>query len=170
LKFYCYWVIAFSLLFVLSIKAPEKKPLKLSKQEFYGKYLKQEEIVDIIFNVNNYYKLNEPEMLIAIAWRESRFNPKARNINANGTNDISVMQMNDRYFKGEYVDNLYVNITLGITHYYNGLILCRGRKTDALRLYNAGTLVRNPRTEKYVSDVLLYALNLNEAYINYLEE
>lgn len=46
----------------------------------------------------------EPELVLAVAWMESRWNPKAININTNGSEDLCAMQINDQHLKrlGQY--------------------------------------------------------------------
>jgi soluble lytic murein transglycosylase-like protein len=44
-------------------------------------------------NAASYHKVN-PQVLAAIAWVESRFDPSARAVNTNGTTDVGAFQIN----------------------------------------------------------------------------
>jgi soluble lytic murein transglycosylase-like protein len=39
----------------------------------------------------------EPELILAIAWMESRWRPDAINVNRNGSEDLCAMQINDQH-------------------------------------------------------------------------
>ena len=140
----------------------------MSKQEFYGQFLNQKEIVKIISQVNQNYNY-DIEILIALCWRESGFKSEAKNININGSQDNGLMQINSNYFNGEYVNNSLVNITLGVVHFDNamkkGIYIERG-----LSIYNTGKIKKDKKINQYISDILLYAINLKEEYNFYIKE
>jgi soluble lytic murein transglycosylase-like protein len=156
-----YNLLVFLCVLIFLSQKPYEKPYEPTRQEIYGQITGHPEIVDIIYKVNQDYNI-EPEILIAICWRESNFDPDAIGRNANSY-DQGLMQLNSIYFSGEYVTDPLINCTIAIHHFNKALIKANGNLSDALRIYNSGNIRRTAQKEKYVSAILQYYMNLRGA-------
>lgn len=102
---------------------------------------------DCFTKVGKQYRL-DPDYLRAIAWQESRFNPKAIGNNSDGSKDIGIMQINTsnidwlrKKFPQISIKNLLANPCFNI--HVGGYVLNEnfklyGRKWIAVGAYNAG--------------------------------
>lgn len=102
-------------------------------------------------------------LAFALAYTESRYNPRARNTNVNGTIDRGLFQLNSRTFPQLNEDDFFspeVSARYGLRH----LRYCIGVAKDdllAVAMYNAGvTRVKANQTPKstltYVSNISRY--------------
>lgn len=57
-----------------------------------------------------------PHLVLAVIWRESKFQTGARHINANGTVDYGVSQLNDRWFPGAATMTVKENISVSVKY------------------------------------------------------
>lgn len=110
-------------------------------------------------------------LAFALCHTESRFNRYAYNLNANGSVDRGLFQLNDRTFPRLAESDFYTAETsarLGMKH----LRFCMnvaGNDLTAVAMYNAGvTRVRNDQTPastlRYVSRIASYRANLQTAF------
>jgi len=111
-----------------------------------------------------------PPLAFALAWEESRYQPKAVNKNATST-DRGLFQLNNRAFpKLTEKDffNAETNAHYGLSH-LSYCIDLSGNEIAALAMYNAGTTkVRNDNTPKrtldYVSRIISYKDGLEKLF------
>lgn len=110
-------------------------------------------------------------LAFALCHTESRYNRYAYNLNANGSIDRGLFQLNDRSFPQLGENDFYVVETsarLGMKH----LRFCMnvaGNDLTAVAMYNAGvSRVRNDQTPastlRYVSRIASYRANLQTAF------
>jgi hypothetical protein len=111
-----------------------------------------------------------PALAFALAWEESRYQPKAVNQNATST-DRGLFQLNNRSFpyltEREFFDP-EISARYGLQH-LNFCLETAGNEVSALAMYNAGTTkVRNNgtphRTLDYVSRILAYREGLETLF------
>ena len=145
---------------------------ELSKADvlwFYSHITGNETITRII--LENASKNNiSPPLAFALAWEESRYQPKAINKNANSI-DRGLFQLNNKAFpKLTEKDffNVESNAHYGLTH-LSYCIDLSGNEVAALAMYNAGTTkVRSDNTPKrtldYVSRILGYKEGLEKLF------
>lgn len=111
------------------------------------------------------------DLAFSLCHTESRFNRFAYNVNANGSIDRGLFQLNDRTFPRLEEDEFFAAETsarLGMKH----LRFCMnvaGNDLTAVAMYNAGvTRVRNDQTPastlRYVSRIASYRSNLRTAF------
>jgi soluble lytic murein transglycosylase-like protein len=136
---------------------------------FYSHITGNETIARIILDSAN--KNNVPPALaFALAWEESRYQPKAMNKNV-GSIDRGLFQLNNRAFPNLDVNDFYnpeTNAYYGISH-LGYCIDLSGNEVAALAMYNAGTTkVTNDNTPKrtldYVSRILSYKNSLQKLF------
>lgn len=104
-----------------------------------------------------------PSLAFAISWEESRFQPKAVNMNSNSSIDRGLFQLNSKSFPSLTEDEMFdpdINAKNALSYLRFCIDQC-GNEVTALAMYNAGsTAVRNGNTPKrtldYVSRVLAY--------------
>ncbi len=110
-------------------------------------------------------------LAFALCYTESRYNSYARNVNANGSIDRGLFQLNDRSFPRLGDDDFFspeTSAKYGLQH----LRFCMnvaGDETLALAMYNAGlSRVRNNKTPsstlRYVGRIASYRANLENAF------
>lgn len=145
---------------------------ELSKADvlwFYSHITGNETISRII--LDNASKNNiSPPLAFALAWEESRYQPKAVNRNSAST-DRGLFQLNNKAFpklKEKDFFNPETNAEYGLTH-LSYCIDLSGNEVAALAMYNAGTTkVRNDKTPKrtldYVSRILNYKEGLEKLF------
>ncbi|EFW38513.1 transglycosylase SLT domain-containing protein [Treponema phagedenis] len=116
-----------------------------------------------------------PALAFAVAREESKFKPRAVNINAGGSIDRGLFQLNNLTFpklgEKDFFDpetNAYYGLT-----YLRYCLDLSGNKVSALAMYNAGTgKVRNNRTPyitlTYISKVLDYSAGLERDFLSQL--
>ena len=85
------------------------------------------------------------ELVLAIMWRESRFTTDAVNINANGTRDNGIMQIND-------VNRVWLKENLGIDDLM-----------DPYQNIDAGTAMLSGLADKYGTHKAMLAYQYGEA-------
>jgi Transglycosylase SLT domain. len=136
---------------------------------FYAHITGDESIARII--LENASKNNiAPPLAFALAWEESRYQPKAMNKNA-GSTDRGLFQLNNRAFPKLTERDFYnpaVNARYGLTH-LSYCIDLSGNEVTALAMYNAGTTkVTSDKTPKrtldYVSRILSYREGLETLF------
>lgn len=117
---------------------------------------------DCFRNAGTYYGI-APELLIAIAHVESRFDPSAQHLNPHGSWDIGLMQINSRWLpvlqaNGLAPESLYepcTSIWVG-AWVLAGNFVFYGYDWQAVGAYNAGTAatpVADARREAYARQV-----------------
>ncbi len=101
----------------------------------------------------------DPELLWAIAKTESNFNPKAININKNGSTDIGLMQINTIHLKelkkfGITKDMLFLpEVSVDVGAYVLSRCIKRyGENWKAINCYN-GRIVRNNYIYKVINNL-----------------
>jgi len=140
--------------------------------DFYYNFTKNRKVAEIIFDMC--IKYNIPLNIgFALAYEESRFNPKAiNNNNNNGTIDKGLYQLNSNYhnFSDDLIFNPEFNANRGLKFLSDMISLNNGNITKALYCYNAGYTRINiqqiipPSTYKYVVNILIYEDMLNIAF------
>lgn len=138
---------------------------------FYSKFTENHSISEAIITYS--IRENVPiNVVFALAWAESRFNPFAINTsNRNGTSDWGLFQLNDRYHRftrAQYFD-VHVNSERGITHFKDMMGLTNNDVIMSLYAYNAGysRVVNNTvpdSTMQYVHLILEYEDMLNQEF------
>jgi soluble lytic murein transglycosylase-like protein len=161
-----------SIIFLISFKPITIQKInedqKLTQKEFYQKITGKPEIIEIIYDVNEYYNI-DIELLIALSRTESGLNPTATNEkkNKNGSIDRGLYQLNSNYFKSPDIYNELVNITLGITFFNNCLKRANGDIEKALMLYNSGQQMKKYENfHKYYCDIQIYRFYLKSEFEN----
>lgn len=111
-----------------------------------------------------------PPLAFALAWQESRYQPKAVNQNASST-DRGLFQLNNKAFPKLTEKDFFsieTNAKFGLSHLRYCIDLS-GNEVTALAMYNAGTTkVRNDNTPKrtldYISRILSYREGLSKTF------
>ena len=115
-------------------------------------------------------------LAFALAYTESRYNPKATNSNVNTTIDRGLFQLNSNSFPGlteaDFFDP-YISAKYGMSH----LKFClnsAGNEVSALAMYNAGTgRVRSNKTPQstlnYVGKIITYQKSLESLFADEVE-
>lgn len=84
--------------------------------DFYNEFVENMELTYLILSAAQVYEIPE-NVLFALIWAESDFNPGASNgRNNNGTNDAGLMQLNSQYFKGFDRKDPVLNLRYGCEH------------------------------------------------------
>lgn len=107
---------------------------------------------ECFFDAGKRYKV-DPYLLAAIAKVESNFNPKAVNLNRNGTEDYGIMQINSYWIRTykipmEWIENPCYNIHFGAMVLRRCLDLKGNDLYLAIDCYNRGS--RASRNSHYV--------------------
>lgn len=152
----------------------ENKIIKLTKQQYYNYLLQKNNIIDYVFDVNKKYKLPE-EIILGIIWKESRYNQYACGYNKKSkTFDQGYFQLNSDTFKylthNEFYEP-YLNIAMGIRHFYYCLQEANNDIEKALWVYNMGykqVMILHRENKKYSNDILLYSEKIKKQYLDYL--
>ena len=115
-------------------------------------------------------------LAFALAYTESRYNPKATNSNSNTTIDRGLFQLNSNSFpaltEADFFDP-YISAKYGMSH----LKFClnsAGNEVSALAMYNAGTgRVRSNKTPQstlnYVGKIITYQKMLESLFADEVE-
>ena len=115
-------------------------------------------------------------LAFALAYTESRYNPKATNSNVNTTIDRGLFQLNSNSFPGlseaDFFDP-YISAKYGMSH----LKFClnsAGNEVSALAMYNAGTgRVRSNKTPQstlnYIGKIITYQKNIESLFADEVE-
>lgn len=141
-------------------KKPEPKPT-FNKTLYWYMKVQDRLIVDNVM-INARVRNIPASLIFAIAQCESLFDPKAININSNGTTDKGVMQLNSRtfpYLTEREIMNVSCNIHNGcglLEHLYN---VYNGNLVKIIMAYNAGEGAVNSghipqKTINYLNEVL----------------
>ncbi len=128
-----------------------------------------------ILDACDMYKVN-PFIAFSIAYNESRFKARAKNVNANGTVDRGVFQLNSRTFRNLSERDFFnpsVSAMNGVKHFAYCLRYA-ATEERAIANYNAGIAkakVRIPEsTREYISKVESYKSKLqNDFYDNVVD-
>ncbi len=136
---------------------------------FYNHITKNEAITKIILDNANKNNIS-PALAFALAWEESRYQPRAVNKNASST-DRGLFQLNNKAFPALVEKDFFnpeTNAHFGLSH-LSYCIDLSGNEVAALAMYNAGTTkVRNDKTPKrtldYVSRILSYKQGLDRLF------
>lgn len=122
---------------------------------FFEAITNSRQIAEIILKYADEFEI-EPSLAFALAWEESRYNPRA--INKNKTSiDRGLFQLNSKSFPKLQVEEFYdpdLNARYGIAHLRWCLDLA-GSEVAGLAMYNAGTTrVRSDNTPKSTLDYI----------------
>ncbi|MDR0474119.1 MAG: transglycosylase SLT domain-containing protein [Treponema sp.] len=129
--------------------------------EFFAEICPSRDIAEAILTNANLYDI-PPALALALAWEESRLNPRAVNDkNRNESIDRGLFQLNDRTFPQLEIPSFFnpgLNAMYGMSHLRHCLNT-GGTEIAALAMYNAGTVrVQDTGTPKttldYVSRIL----------------
>lgn len=142
---------------------------------FYSNLVQCEEIALLVLTAASEQQIRDVEVLFALMWLESRFDPRA--INNNGTSiDRGLFQLNSRVY-AQYPEQQFFdiawNIRTGVQHYATELAIVEGQHRYALHAYNAGRARRfNPpaHTRAYAERILRFAQDLRVQKRNYIEK
>ncbi len=129
-----------------------------------------EVLADALLEAADLYSI-DPALVVALAWQESKFNPRAQGQNRNGTTDRGLMQLNSSSFAGYSPEELFspgLNAMLG-TAYLRDSLDKAGNTVAALAMYNAGpnrvSLIGAPRsTLDYISNIMGYRDDLIQSF------
>lgn len=123
--------------------------LLMSSDLFSEDFSYDQYLYNCFYNAANYYNVNL-EVLMSIAWVESRFNPRAYNKNKNKSYDIGIMQINSSWFS--YLKKFGIDIEHLWNPCYNihiGAMILRhcldtyGNSWRAIDCYNKGKRARS---------------------------
>ncbi len=115
-------------------------------------------------------------LAFALAYTESRYNPKAINSNSNSTTDRGLFQLNSNSFPGlteaDFFDP-YISAKYGMSH-LKFCLSSAGNEVSALAMYNAGTgRVRSNKTPQstlnYVGKIITYQKMLESLFADEVE-
>jgi len=175
------WILLFSMFCLISSCKilEEKKAVEKTKKEFYEHTVINNRLVsDSIDLCSEKFKI-KIELIIAVSYYESKFDIKAINLkNPNGSKDIGVMQLSEKYFPHLSIEELYdveVNIFNGCRLLYELLLYFDQNEIKAIAAYNCGKwTVENSKipqkTLDYVNNVLKMSYELQMKYENYKNE
>jgi hypothetical protein len=109
--------------------------------EFFGELCASAEIAEIILANAHLFDI-APSVAFALAWEESRFNPRAVNTgNRDGSIDRGLFQLNNYSFPRLDIQSFFspnMNAWYGMNHLRHCLDI-GGSEVAALAMYNAGT-------------------------------
>ena len=113
-----------------------------------------------------------PALAVALCAEESRYSPRAFNINRNGTIDRGLFQLNNASFPDLTVEEFYdieINARHGLAH-LRWCLNTAGTEVAALAMYNAGaTRVRSAGTPQstlnYISRILSRQRDIEERFV-----
>ncbi len=115
-------------------------------------------------------------LAFALAYTESRYNPKATNSNVNTTIDRGLFQLNSNSFpaltEADFFDP-YISAKYGMSH-LKFCLSSAGNEVSALAMYNAGTgRVRSNKTPQstlnYVGKIITYQKMLESLFADEVE-
>ena len=115
-------------------------------------------------------------LAFALAYTESRYNPKATNSNVNTTIDRGLFQLNSNSFpeltEADFFDP-YISAKYGMSH-LKFCLKSAGNEVSALAMYNAGTgRVRSNKTPQstlnYVGKIITYQKMLESVFADEVE-
>lgn len=115
-------------------------------------------------------------LAFALAYTESRYNPKATNSNVNTTIDRGLFQLNSNSFpaltEADFFDP-YISAKYGMSH-LKFCLKSAGNEVSALAMYNAGTgRVRSNKTPQstlnYVGKIITYQKMLESLFADEVE-
>ncbi|MDC7231994.1 MAG: transglycosylase SLT domain-containing protein [Spirochaetales bacterium] len=128
------------------------------------------EIAKLIYDEAVKYNI-EPELVFALVFNESSFNPRAVNQNSNSI-DRGLFQLNSRSFPNLREEDFFkpeINVPLGVA-YLRYCLDMGGNEVTALAMYNAGpNRVKDSRTPRmtldYIHKIQDYKLSLEQGII-----
>ena len=141
-----------------------------SVEKFYSCITRDKDVALAILSEADKNEIPLP-LAFALAYTESRYNPKATNSNANTTIDRGLFQLNSNSFPAltetDFFDP-YISAKYGMAH----LKFClntAGNEVSALAMYNAGTgRVRSNKTPQstlnYVGKIMSYQTMLDQLF------
>ena len=115
-------------------------------------------------------------LAFALAYTESRYNPKATNSNVNTTIDRGLFQLNSNSFpdltEADFFDP-YISAKYGMSH-LKFCLKAAGNEVSALAMYNAGTgRVRSNKTPQstlnYIGKIITYQKMLESLFADEVE-
>jgi soluble lytic murein transglycosylase-like protein len=146
---------------------------KIKKSElivFYTKYTNSKTIAEVIYQYAIQYDV-PVNVAFALAYGESRFDPKAYNKNVNGSTDRGLFQLNDRHRNWPIADyyDIEKNAKEGIGFLSYCLYLMKDNTVKALQAYNAGPTAalagKIPETtKKHIEEILQFEDILNQDF------
>lgn len=148
---------------------------RASVEKFYTGMTRNKDVALAILSEADKNDIPLP-LAFALAYTESRYNPKATNSNSNATIDRGLFQLNSNSFpdltEADFFDP-YISAKYGMSH----LKFClnsAGNEVSALAMYNAGTgRVRSNKTPQstlnYVGKIITYQKMLDNLFANEVE-
>ena len=107
------------------------------------------------------YKVELP-LLVSVAEKESKFNPKALNVdNENGSFDIGIMQINSWWIKVPYEKNHFYEPCFNI--HFGAFVMADSLKTWGYSWYGVGKYNASTPSKGYV-----YSQDLYPIYVKYV--
>ena len=146
-----------------------------SVEKFYSCITRDKDVALAILSEADKNDIPLP-LAFALAYTESRYNPKATNSNVNTTIDRGLFQLNSNSFpaltEADFFDP-YISAKYGMAH----LKFClnsAGNEVSALAMYNAGTgRVRSNKTPQstlnYVGKIITYQKMLDSLFADEVE-
>jgi len=142
---------------------------KESVVAFFEAITHSRQIAELILKYADKFEV-DPSLAFALAWVESRYNPRAVNKNKDSV-DRGLFQLNSKSFPRLQVDDFYnpdLNARYGIAHLRWCLDLA-GSEVAGLAMYNAGTTrVRSDSTPKstldYISRIQNFQAGIKELF------
>ena len=148
---------------------------KGSVEKFYTHFTRNKDVTLAILSEAD--KNDIPlSLAFALAYTESRYNPKATNSNVNTTIDRGLFQLNSNSFpdlsEADFFDP-YISAKYGMSH-LKFCLSSAGNEVSALAMYNAGTgRVRSNKTPQstlnYVGKIITYQKMLESLFADEVE-
>jgi hypothetical protein len=146
---------------------------------FYSQFTNSQTISESIIRNALYYKM-PINLAFALSYAESRFNPRAFNINSDGSIDRGLFQLNDSYrqdWKTKDFFNIEKNVREGIRYW--SAECNKNERTVPITFiaYNMGPYSESARTSTiplrragYIGDILAYEDMLNVEFNQFIKE
>lgn len=155
---------------ILSSKARD-----IATFSFYSQLTQSREIASLVLEAAVEHNIQDVEILFALMWVESRFQPNAVNVNTTSL-DRGLFQLNSLTYAAyptRYFFDIEWNIRTGVQHYATELAIVNGNHQYALHAYNAGRARRfhpPPHTRVYANRVLQVAEEFHAQKLEYITQ
>lgn len=153
--------------------------VKETTKQFYIDLVKNKEIVNALYAQKSQVDI---DVLVAVIWVESRFNPKALNKNVDQRTgkvksiDGGLFQLNSSVYSDIPSKELFTiekNIEIGVDHLEKDLEWAKGDLKKALMAYNGGrtgSIKPSPKIIRYANEVLTKTSEINSQKTVYIKE